>query len=174
MRRMHRIVLLAGLVAIAPVLAGCEDFDIDKFDVFGLNEKKKLPGDRKELFPEGVPGVTQGIPPEYLKEQPAAARDRASAGSGAACYRRARAGGQDRGTRPRGRAEAEAETQAQAETEDRGSRPAHAKSPCSQPAQSQDQQQPLPPWPGSSPQQAPQQQSAAAARHLLALKSLSG
>ena len=67
MRRMHRIVLLAGLVALAPVLAGCEDFDMDKLDVFHLNEKKKLPGERKALFPEGVPGVTQGIPPEYLK-----------------------------------------------------------------------------------------------------------
>jgi len=50
------------------VLAGCADgFDLDKLDVFGLNEKKKLPGERKELFPGGVPGVTQGIPPEYMK-----------------------------------------------------------------------------------------------------------
>lgn len=67
MRRMHRIVLVATLVALAPVLAGCADFDLDKLDVFGLNEKKKLPGDRKPLFPEGVPGVTQGIPPEFIK-----------------------------------------------------------------------------------------------------------
>src|SRR6185437_16784184 len=67
MRRLHRVVLLVGLVAVAPVLAGCEDFDADKFDVFGINQKKKLPGERKELFPEGVPGVTQGIPPEYMK-----------------------------------------------------------------------------------------------------------
>ena len=67
MRRLHRIVLLAGLIALAPVLAGCEDFDMDKLDIFHLNEKKKLPGERKELFPQGVPGVTQGIPPEYLK-----------------------------------------------------------------------------------------------------------
>ena len=67
MRRMHRIVLFAGLVALAPVLAGCENFDMDSLDVFHLNDKKKLPGERKEVFPEGVPGVTQGIPPEYLK-----------------------------------------------------------------------------------------------------------
>ena len=67
MRRMHRIVLFAGLVALAPVLAGCENFDMDTLDVFHLNEKKKLPGERKEVFPEGVPGVSQGIPPEYLK-----------------------------------------------------------------------------------------------------------
>jgi hypothetical protein len=67
MRRVRRIVLLAILAALAPVLAGCEDFDMKKFDIFHLNDKPKLPGERKELFPGGVPGVTQGIPPEYLK-----------------------------------------------------------------------------------------------------------
>ena len=40
---------------------------MDKLDIFGLSEKKKLPGERKDLFPGGVPGVTQGIPPEYMK-----------------------------------------------------------------------------------------------------------
>jgi hypothetical protein len=29
--------------------------------------KKKLPGERKEVFPEGVPGVSQGVPPEMVK-----------------------------------------------------------------------------------------------------------
>lgn len=73
MRRMQRIVLWGMLVAAVPVIAGCADFDPDKLDVFGLNEKKKLPGERKALFPEGVPGVNQGIPPEYIKgSQPAA------------------------------------------------------------------------------------------------------
>ena len=67
MRRMHRIVLLVGLVALTPVLSACADFDMDKLDVFGLNEKKKLPGDRKAVFPQGVPGVSQGIPPEFIK-----------------------------------------------------------------------------------------------------------
>ena len=67
MRRMHRIVMLAALVALAPALSGCANFDPDKLDVFGLNEKKKLPGDRKAVFPEGVPGVSQGIPPEFIK-----------------------------------------------------------------------------------------------------------
>src|SRR3974390_1940001 len=73
MRALHRFVLLAALVGLVPALTACADFDLDKLDVFGLNEKKKLPGDRKELFPGGVPGVTQGIPPEYMKgNQPAA------------------------------------------------------------------------------------------------------
>ena len=67
MRRMPRIVLFVALVALAPGLAGCANFDPDSWDFFGLNDKKKLPGDRKPLFPEGVPGVSQGIPPEFVK-----------------------------------------------------------------------------------------------------------
>ena len=67
LRRLHRIAVLAGLIMLTPVLSGCESLDLDKLDVFGLNEKKKLPGERKAVFPEGVPGVTQGIPPEYIK-----------------------------------------------------------------------------------------------------------
>jgi hypothetical protein len=67
MRRMQRILMLTALVALAPALSGCENFDMDKLDVFGLSDKKKLPGDRKAVFPEGVPGVSQGIPQEYIK-----------------------------------------------------------------------------------------------------------
>lgn len=67
MPRIHRIVVLVTLVLIAPVISGCADFDLDKLDVFHLNEKKKLPGKRIPLFPNGVPGVSQGIPPEYMK-----------------------------------------------------------------------------------------------------------
>jgi outer membrane biosynthesis protein TonB len=67
MYRLHRILILGAVLALAPVLAGCEDFDLDKLDVFGLNKKKPLPGERHDLFPGGVPGVTQGIPPEYMK-----------------------------------------------------------------------------------------------------------
>ena len=78
--RIHRAVLLALLIGIGPVIAGCSDgFDMDKLDVLGLNQKKKLPGERHDLFPGGVPGVQQGIPAEYMKgnvaqqQQPGAA-----------------------------------------------------------------------------------------------------
>lgn len=67
MRRCNRWMLLASLLAIAPILSACESFDMDKFDIFNLNEKKKLPGDRKPVFPEGVPGVSQGVPAEMVK-----------------------------------------------------------------------------------------------------------
>ena len=74
MRTIHRVVLLTGLAAFIPALTACSSgFDPDKLDFFGLNEKKKLPGERKEVFPGGVPGVSQGIPPEYVKgNQPTA------------------------------------------------------------------------------------------------------
>jgi outer membrane biosynthesis protein TonB len=67
MRRTNRLLTAVTLVALSGMLAACENFDMDKFDILGLNEKKKLPGERKELFPQGVPGVTQGVPPEYVK-----------------------------------------------------------------------------------------------------------
>src|SRR5215510_2824979 len=70
MRTIYRALLIAGLAV--PTLTACSGFDLDKLDVFGLNEKKKLPGERKDVFPGGVPGVTQGIPPEYMRgNQPA-------------------------------------------------------------------------------------------------------
>jgi hypothetical protein len=67
MRAVSRIIVLTILAAAVPALSGCTNFDPDSLDIFHLNEKKKLPGERKDLFPEGVPGVTQGIPPEYMK-----------------------------------------------------------------------------------------------------------
>lgn len=79
MRRLPRIALLSVLVLAAPALSGCANFDPDNLDIFGLNEKKKLPGERKDLFPEGVPGVSQGIPPEYrMGAQTAAGADAAA------------------------------------------------------------------------------------------------
>lgn len=68
MARMRHIALIAGLLAASVGLSACADgFDVDKLDVFGLSEKPKLPGERKAVFPEGVPGVSQGIPPDLVK-----------------------------------------------------------------------------------------------------------
>src|SRR5665213_2269177 len=150
MRGMHRIVLLVGLVAIAPVLTGCEDFDIDKFDVFGINQKKKLPGDRKELFPQGVPGVTQGIPPEYLKENqrpPETAQAPAAEPPVTAA------------PAPAGKTAAIAPVEEPKPKPKRKPKPKTVARPATQITvqptgqnRNQDQQEPLLPWPGSNPQ----------------------
>jgi hypothetical protein len=77
MRCFHRVALAALLIGAAPAISGCADFDLDKLDVFGLNKKKPLPGERHAVFPEGVPGVSQGIPAELMmgnqQAQPGAA-----------------------------------------------------------------------------------------------------
>jgi outer membrane biosynthesis protein TonB len=62
MRAFLRIVLAVFVVASGFALASCEF--LDNFELF--DSKKKLPGDRKPVFPEGVPGIQQGIPSEYL------------------------------------------------------------------------------------------------------------
>ena len=64
-------VLFASTLAVS--LGGCasiSDFTIDPtewFDGDWFGNKKKLPGERRPVFPEGVPGVTKGIPPELKK-----------------------------------------------------------------------------------------------------------
>lgn len=74
MSRIRRAVLIAGLLAVSAAVSGCSSgFDVDKLDVFGLGNKPKLPGERKPLFPEGVPGVSQGVPSHLVKgNQPTA------------------------------------------------------------------------------------------------------
>ena len=65
-----RIVPLTAVLAFALALAGCDSFDpLDKFqewDILGQN-KTPLKGERKEVFPSGVPGVPQGVPPDMVK-----------------------------------------------------------------------------------------------------------
>jgi hypothetical protein len=71
MKRITRTVCLAAMLTLP--LAACasiSDFSIDpsewlEGDWFGT--KKKLPGERKPVFPEGVPGVSRGVPRELVK-----------------------------------------------------------------------------------------------------------
>jgi len=74
MKRTTRVVLTASALSLGLLLGACENFDPTTiFDAEIFNTKKKLPGERKEVFPEGVPGVPQGVPPELVKgyQQPA-------------------------------------------------------------------------------------------------------
>lgn len=58
LRRLLRSVLI--ILPLAFALGGCETFD--KLNPF-VERKPPLPGERKPLFPEGVPGVDFGAPP---------------------------------------------------------------------------------------------------------------
>jgi hypothetical protein len=78
---MRRSVLLGIVAALSLALGGCEtsgfwdransvsdrfnDMMTD-FSPFGT-AKKPLPGERRAVFPEGVPGVQQGVPPELMR-----------------------------------------------------------------------------------------------------------
>ena len=65
MRRRRGLAFATLLLVVGVSVAGCESFD--GFNLDFLDTKKKLPGERRPVFPEGVPGVTQGVPSEYLK-----------------------------------------------------------------------------------------------------------
>ncbi|QDW39265.1 hypothetical protein FFI89_020210 [Bradyrhizobium sp. KBS0727] len=69
MRRPQRLIAATVLVALSSALAGCGSMgNFDPSDLLDfLDTKKKLPGDRKPVFPEGVPGLEQGVPKDLYK-----------------------------------------------------------------------------------------------------------
>ena len=71
MRRPQRLIAAAVLVALSGALAGCGGGGIGNFDPSDmldfLDTKKKLPGERKPVFPDGVPGLDQGVPKDLYK-----------------------------------------------------------------------------------------------------------
>jgi hypothetical protein len=75
MTRLTRIVFAVSLLTLP--LGGCGSIGdaLDPTEWMAgdfFNTKKKLPGERKPVFPEGVPGVAQGIPSDLVKgSQPA-------------------------------------------------------------------------------------------------------
>ena len=70
MRRSQRLIATAVVVALSGALTGCaggmSSFDPSDMLDF-LDTKKKLPGERKAVFPEGVPGLEQGVPKDLYK-----------------------------------------------------------------------------------------------------------
>jgi hypothetical protein len=70
MRPLQRLVSAAVLFALSSALTGCGSMTgWDPADLLDfLDTKKKLPGDRKPVFPEGVPGLQQGVPKELYRE----------------------------------------------------------------------------------------------------------
>jgi hypothetical protein len=68
MRRTQRLIAACVLVAFSGVLGGCSSGGFDPTDLLDfLDTKKKLPGDRKPVFPDGVPGLEQGVPKDLYK-----------------------------------------------------------------------------------------------------------
>ena len=63
-----RMAMMAPALSLALLLADCSSFDpTDIMDNLFAAQKKPLTGERKELFPGGTPGVSQGLPPELVK-----------------------------------------------------------------------------------------------------------
>jgi len=71
MKRFKHAILIASTLVLP--LAGCSslpDFNGDPTEWFNFdffNNKKPLAGQRKPLFPDGVPGVASGVPQELVK-----------------------------------------------------------------------------------------------------------
>ena len=87
MRRSQRLISAAVLIALSSVLAGCSSSlsNWDPTDMLDfLDTKKKLPGERKAVFPDGVPGLEQGVPKELYKGSRQEQRDQQNAQSAAA------------------------------------------------------------------------------------------
>ena len=91
MRRPQRLIAATVLVALSSALAGCGSMgSFDPSDLLDfLDTKKKLPGERKPVFPEGVPGLEQGVPKDLYKGIPPGRRDQSAGGR---CSRGAAAG----------------------------------------------------------------------------------
>src|SRR6478736_6684107 len=69
MRRPQRLIAATIVFALSSALAGCGSMgSFDPSDLLDfLDTKKKLPGERKPVFPDGVPGLEQGVPKDLYK-----------------------------------------------------------------------------------------------------------
>jgi hypothetical protein len=131
MRVVRGVVLTLLLLPLGGMLAGCDS--LDTFQIF--DTKKKLPGVREPVFPNGVPGVTQGIPPDLVKgyqEPQQATVDPATAAAQATAEK----------------IEPKAEPKPKPKPKPRK---------VAQPAAAQQPQQAQAPWPGQQQPQQPQQ-----------------
>jgi len=69
MSRSQRLIAATVLIALSSALAGCSSlYSWDPSDLLDfMDTKKKLPGERKPVFPDGVPGLEQGVPKDLYK-----------------------------------------------------------------------------------------------------------
>lgn len=82
MHRFARATFAVSALSLGLMVAGCGSMDqFDPTDLFSSDifvTKKKLPGDRQPVFPEGTPGVPQGVPAELIKGNNQAAAEPAT------------------------------------------------------------------------------------------------
>jgi hypothetical protein len=86
MRCSQRLIAASVLIALSGALAGCSTSftNFDPSDLLDfLDTKKKLPGERKPVFPEGVPGLEQGVPKDLYKGSAQERLDRQNAAAAA-------------------------------------------------------------------------------------------
>jgi hypothetical protein len=87
MRRSQRLIAASVLIALSGALAGCSGglSSFDPSDLLDfLDTKKKLPGERKPVFPDGVPGLEQGVPKDLYKGSQQERIDQQNAGAATA------------------------------------------------------------------------------------------
>jgi len=140
--------VLAAIVALAgPVLSACDSLDtLDLFD-----SKKKLTGERKPVFPEGVPGVATGVPPELVKgyhEPEGGLSDPAKAAAEAAAEPAAKPKKPETKPAPQ-RTASKPAPKPPAQSDPYAAAPTRAAEPAQQPAP-----QATAPWPSAQPQAA--------------------
>jgi hypothetical protein len=156
MRSLARVVLAAVVVSAGPVLSACGSLDsLDPTE--WLDTKKKLAGDRKPVFPEGVPGVASGVPPELVKgyrEPEGGASDPARAAAEAAAEKpsRPKPAPQRTASRPKPKPAVSSATVQKQQPTQAATAPWPAQQqqqPAQQPAAAPWPSQQQPPWPGS-------------------------
>lgn len=70
-RRSQRLLAGAFMLCFAGLLGGCSSLPTQSWDPTDLldflDTKKRAPGERKPVFPEGVPGIQQGVPRDMVR-----------------------------------------------------------------------------------------------------------
>jgi hypothetical protein len=171
--RSQRLIAAAVVIALSGALAGCSSSitNWDPTDLLDfLDTKKKLPGERKPVFPDGVPGLEQGVPKNLYKGSAQEQIDQQNAQAAAAAAQpvetpKSKTKSKGRGKQPAGAAPAQDAAQApaapdgEAAPEEEGS--TAAAPPAPKPKKIVRRRTTAPPPDAAAPQAAPQGQQAA-------------
>jgi hypothetical protein len=105
--RFPSLIRTGAALALVLVLAACtaggqfDPTEIVSTDIF--NTKKKISGEREPVFPQGVPGAEQGVPPDLVKGYQPPPEAPALADNGAQATARAAAAAEKPKSKPKPR-----------------------------------------------------------------------